>query len=81
MANVCSSCKSPIRWVKMESGKRNPLDAEPTAKGNVIVEGGAGQERGVVLSGDELAHARETREPLYLSHFASCPYAATHRRR
>lgn len=76
--NACRSCKAPVRWVIMESGRRNPLDAEPTDRGNVALE--AGGQRGIVLAGDELARARAHGEPLYLSHFATCPFADQHRR-
>ena len=27
--NSCRSCKSPIVWVEMASGKKMPLDAKP----------------------------------------------------
>lgn len=81
MPSVCKSCKAPIRWVLMDSGKRNPLDPEPSAKGNVVLDGEShlGETRGVVLTGDELEHARAQRQALYLSHFATCPYADIHR--
>src|SRR5947209_3895048 len=31
----CSSCKAPVLWVRLPSGKRLPLDPEPRADGNV----------------------------------------------
>ena len=76
--NVCRSCRAEIRWVKMESGKRNPLDPLPAAKGNIALEGDGS--RGVVLTGDELERARQEGEALFLSHFATCPFAGEHRK-
>lgn len=77
--NVCRTCREPIRWVIMESGRSTPLDDAPVENGNVALE--ANGKRGIVLAGDELARARAHGEPLYLSHFATCPFADQHRRR
>jgi hypothetical protein len=61
----------------MESGKRNPLDAEPAANGNVRVVG----ERGEVLTADARDQASANGEQLYLSHFATCPSAPAFRKK
>lgn len=60
----CSSCGAAIVWVETSSGKSMPLDAKP--------------ERRWVRAGrtGESAHFAET----YVSHFATCPNAAQHRR-
>jgi hypothetical protein len=53
----------------MESGRLNPVDAEPTDNGNILIgEDGVGR---VVGKGD---HATVSM-PLYISHFATCPDA------
>jgi hypothetical protein len=58
-----------------------PVDAEPAADGNVIVDLAAG--RGVVIPTGALPGIREDTpdEPLYKSHFATCPQASEWRRR
>lgn len=70
----CRSCNAPIRWVRMPSGKANPLDAQPSEKGNVRIEE---NEIGKIVPKDEMIAG----EPLYLSHFATCPNAAKYRRK
>jgi len=63
----CESCKAPILWAVTESGKRMPLDAKP--------------EKRILLEEDgcqpPVAHVID----VYVSHFATCPQAAQHRRR
>lgn len=69
----CRTCKAPMFWVEMRpSGKKNPLDEQPSEKGCVLV-GGDGTAR--VLVGGELAAARSLGMKLYLSHYATCPDA------
>jgi len=78
---VCHSCAEPIRWVRTVGGKRMPVDlATDSNRGNVLIALIGGEEIGTVLVGNELASARANHEPLYLSHFATCPNAAQHRR-
>ena len=66
---ACRSCGAPVRFVPMAgTGRLNPLDAEPTANGNVVV--------GVDGVGRYVArHAAELPPdvPRYVSHFSSCP--------
>ena len=74
---ACKSCGQPVRWRRTPAGKSNPLDFDPSPAGNVIlVEPGGCR----TLGGDELATARRDGTQLYLSHFATCPQAAKHRR-
>lgn len=74
----CRSCGAAILWVTMEpSGKKNPLDAEPSPNGNIVASEGG---KGMVVKGDQLLQLREAGSPLYLSHFASCSGAAQHRK-
>lgn len=72
----CSTCHARILWVKMASGKLNPVDAEPVASGNVVIDEDG---QGVVLKKD-LFDAPAT-GPRYVSHFATCPDAAKFRKR
>lgn len=83
---ACRSCKAPMLWVTFPSGKRNPLDAEPSAAGNIVVyeheaPNGEVWRCALLLSNEELVReAREAGIPLYLTHFKTCPDADEHRR-
>lgn len=69
-AGECSTCGAPVLWVRMMSGRAQPLDPEPVDGGNVeLVEGGR-----VRVVKPELGVAR------YRSHFAGCAHAELHRR-
>jgi hypothetical protein len=63
-----------MRFVVQPSGKRLPLDLEPRADGNVRVS--ADQNVAEVLGPLERMAAGE---PLFVSHFATCPVADTFR--
>lgn len=70
----CSSCHARIVWcLSAASGKPIPLDPEPKLGGNVEVVN------------DSIARvvppADRAERPLYVSHFATCPNAAAHRKR
>lgn len=65
----------PIRKVPTPRGRVMPLDANPTAKGNVYVDD-QGLARVVRKGEDPAAHP-----VLYLPHFASCPFADRFKRR
>ncbi len=69
---ACRSCPAPVRWEKTTSGKWIPLDAEPVADGNIVLERG----RARVLAADEQVGHGVRR---FKSHFATCPNAAKHR--
>lgn len=56
----------------MGSGKRMPFDAEP------VIPSPTGLF--VVITDDEGVHGLSQNNPLYRSHFATCPNAAEHRR-
>jgi hypothetical protein len=59
----------------MESGRANPVDAEPAENGNIwIGEDGIGR---VVAKGNY----ETVCVPLYISHFATCPDAAKFRKK
>lgn len=60
----CRSCSAQILWVETSTGKKMPLDYP-------------GERRFVIESGNGmLARQRET----YVTHFATCPNAAQHRK-
>lgn len=81
MTTTCRSCGAPIRWERTSSGKRIPLDADPARGGNVDVVWIGGERVAVVLGPADAAAAEVDGHVLYRAHFATCPDAATHRRR
>lgn len=70
--STCRSCGAEIIWAVMGSGKRMPFDAEP------VIPSPTGLF--VVITDDEGVHGLSQNNPLYRSHFATCPNAAEHRR-
>lgn len=70
--SACRSCGAPVLWARTRAGKAMPLDAAPTADGNVALLGTNGCE---VLAGQSLAAARAEHRELYLTHYATCPQA------
>jgi len=64
----CRSCDAPLRWELTESGKRIPLDPEP-------YEGNDPRGLFAIRSGVALAVPPDAfpNEPVYRSHFATCP--------
>jgi hypothetical protein len=73
--STCRSCGAEIRWaVSMSTGRRMPIDAEPTPDGNVLLHPGGGAT--VLAAGVPVPVGRSR----YTSHFATCPHANTHRR-
>lgn len=73
----CRSCGAEILWVTTTNGKRMPVDREPSDRGNVDITD-LSQAR--YLRQGQVELAREANLPLHLSHFATCPNAARHRR-
>lgn len=72
----CRSCQAPIRWAVTTTGKRMPIDHEPTPDGNVTVHRDeAGQDIATVH-----AVGAPLEGPRWTSHFATCAQAAQHRR-
>lgn len=79
MPSLCSSCKAPIRWKEIgDAGKQHPVDVRPAPNGNILIQDD-GTAR--IVSRPELDTLRASRVPLFLSHFATCPNAAQHRKR
>jgi hypothetical protein len=77
----CRGCKSLIRFVLTPKRRRMPIDPRPAREGNVRLERVFDEVVAVTLAGGELDRAREASEPLYTSHFATCPKAAQFKRR
>lgn len=78
----CRSCRAPIVWsVTKHAGKRLPLNPKPSPMGNVRVE----LNSSVLYAELVLAAYREALlaegQPLYVSHFATCPNAKNWRNR
>lgn len=72
MSATCKSCSAAIEWVRVATtGKMMPLDLEPRPDGNLVVEHGLVHP---ALDGDSAAIRR-------VSHFATCPQAASWRQR
>ncbi len=65
----CRSCDAPIVWATTPSGRKMPLSAVADGHGNVR------------LRSDGVALVVALGEGSYVSHFATCPQAAQHRRR
>lgn len=76
----CRSCDAPVLWAKTEKGRRMPLDPEPYTGSEpagvfVLRFFEAGTPTAVAVPPEAFKD-----EPLYRSHFATCPHAAEHRR-
>lgn len=83
MSARCRTCRAPVVWAVLPSGRRIPLDPEPDPAGRVRLDaiGPATDRAAMVLPTDEAEAAHAAGEDLYVSHFATCPQADQHRRR
>jgi hypothetical protein len=76
----CRSCHAELLWALTEKGRRIPLDPEPytgpVPSGLFVLRD---REKLIPTAVAVPPSAFET-EPLYRSHFATCPNAALHRR-
>lgn len=69
MSALCRSCDAEILWRRTAAGQRIPIDALPDPQGNVeILDSIEAKVHGGPVDGG------------HLSHFATCPDAAKHRR-
>ena len=64
----CSSCGAAVIWTVTEAGKRMPVDATPAGKVTVLVKNPDGSDTPVSRMRDH-----------FVSHFATCPNAQSHR--
>lgn len=81
---TCRSCRAPVLWADTTGGERMPIDAKPTAAGNVLIHISEEQPPRLiagVLTRGQVNGARSDGKTLYRSHFASCPHAHEHRAR
>jgi hypothetical protein len=69
--SACRSCGKPILWARTTARKNMPLDRDPVEDGNVEIVGWDGPFR--------LVRVVAAGEGTHVSHFVSCPNAATHR--
>lgn len=69
--SACRSCMAELRWARTAAGRAMPLDFAPDAvKGNVrLLDDGRCETLGPL----EVEIARASNEPLYTSHFFTCP--------
>lgn len=81
---TCRSCGRQILWIRTTAGKNMPVD---TAYVDYVLpkEGEKAAEKIVTPNGEVVSANRATGEERdgfgYISHFATCPNAAQHRRR
>lgn len=77
----CKSCGARVIWTLTTANKAMPVNAEPSAKGNVELVGEAGGIiRATVLAGPTLFDDPEGHPARHLSHFVTCPDAGEWRR-
>ena len=79
----CRACSAPIFFARTAHSERMPVDAKPTADGNLAVTPSADSElpTAVVLRPAQAAGMRAAGQPTYTSHFAGCPKADEFRKR
>jgi hypothetical protein len=67
----CSSCGARITWATTENGKKIPIDAQKDLTGNIQLE---------LRDGVLTAIVGKNGTGHYVSHFATCPNAKSHRK-
>lgn len=70
----CSNqdCQTEVRWLKHKvTGKPAPIEAEPSADGNILVKGNLYR----IATPEEREKAKQIGLPLYKNHFATCKFA------
>ena len=76
----CKSCGAEIRFIKMKSGKFNPVDPY---KRTIKKDGGHEvliTESGELIQGTFASYEEGANGSGYVSHFATCPNANYHRK-
>ncbi len=68
---TCKSCGAPVIWCVTTTGKKMPVDARESSRGNLTLERQP--------DGELLARYVEPGTGTHTSHFATCPHAAQHR--
>jgi hypothetical protein len=77
--SLCRSCGARILWTHTESGKAMPVDVGARPNGNLALRLEAGAPIARVLRDGEEPGVGEVGR--FVSHFASCPNSAQHRKR
>lgn len=80
---ACGSCAAEVIWTVTHKGRRMPVDAAPVEGGNIRLRSEADGDR-VIAEYPGKEHPGlfdEGDRARYVSHFATCPQAAQHRRR
>lgn len=67
----CKSCGATIFWARTEAGKLIPINSEQVDGGNIVLMDNGNTAMVVQTDAATKRH---------VSHFATCPCAATHRR-
>lgn len=81
--STCRSCGAAIIWAFTTTGKRMPVDAEPTDGGNVLLhpDAVAGHDPVATVVGKHVQPSIFGDDgPRYVSHFSTCAHADDHRR-
>ena len=76
MSARCKSCGAAIIWAKTCGGKSMPVDAAPSADGNLVLTESAQFIEVSVVSEVSPFPGRDR----HLSHFVTCPHHAQHRK-
>ena len=76
----CRSCGAEIKFIKLKSGKWNPVDPQK----RTLVEGDGTEvivtDSGEVVTGRFASLEEGANRSGYISHFATCPNADSHRK-
>lgn len=81
--SACGSCGAEVVWAVTTTGKRMPVDAAPVDGGNVLLSPASspGQAPTATVVGKQVQPSLFGDDaPRYVSHFATCPNSAQHRR-
>lgn len=77
----CRSCGAEIKFIKLTTGKWNPVDPQK----RTLIEGDGNEvivtESGEVIKGRFASLDDGANRSGYISHFATCPNANQHRKR
>lgn len=76
----CKSCKASIIWAETNGGRWIPVDEAPSDTGNVVLQKPADPRDPVIAVLLSRSRPRRPGEKLYVSHFATCPDATSHRK-
>ena len=74
----CRTCGAQIIWATTEAGRAMPLNAVPSRTGSILLLRGSLCR---VLPSIEAESTKGAEGVLYVSHFATCPNAASHRKK